>query len=308
MTDLERDIFSTPEVLRRTLARIADRGAGLADLLAGRPLVLLGCGTSYGIALAAAAQYEHQHGLPAQAMIASEYRPRPGWAHLAISRTGKTTELIEAMRRARTVGARVALLGGDRGSPAAARADLTLELEFAAEHGVIQTRFVSAALLALRVLIGGEATRQASADLPDRIQEVLDGFDPTPFSRFEHVVFLGRGERHGLARLTALNLQETALLPAEGHQTLDYRHGPIAACGSDTLVWCFDAPDDEASAAVLDDVRATGATVHCVSGDPLLGLVRAQLVAVRQARRRGLDPDAPRHLSRAVVLPAAGGM
>jgi len=223
MTVIEQDIDSTPAILRQTLARVDERGDVLAPWLQG-PAVFLGCGSSYCIALAAAALYEDARGEPAQGIMASEYRPRPGWTHVAISRTGKTTELVEAMRRARTAGARVALVGGEPGAPAQQQADAVLPLEFAPEQGVIQTRFISAATLALRLLIGGERARAALRDLPDRIARALGALDPAPLVPLGHVVFLGRGWRYGLALMAALNLQETALVVPEGHQTLEYRH------------------------------------------------------------------------------------
>jgi fructoselysine-6-P-deglycase FrlB-like protein len=299
-----QDIYSTPAILRQTLARVDERGAMLAPWLQG-PAVFLGCGSSYCIALAAAALYEDARGVPAQGIMASEYRPRPEWTHVAISRTGKTTELVEAMRRARATGARVVLVGGEPGAPAQEQADAVLPLEFASEQGVIQTRFISAATMALRLLIGGERARAALRDLPDRIERALGALDTVPPVSRGHVVFLGRGWRHGLALMAALNLQETALVVPEGHQTLEYRHGPIASADEGTLVWCFDPPDDAASAAVLDDVRRTRATVRCTDDDPLVVAAQAQLLAVRMAEARGVDPDAPRHLRRAIVLPSS---
>src|SRR5437764_2932430 len=304
MTITEQDIYSTPAILRQTLACVDEHGDALAPLLQG-PAVFLGCGSSYCIALAAAALYEDARRVPAQGIMASEYRPRPEWTHVAISRTGKTTELVEAMSRAREAGAQVALVGGEPGAPAQAQAGAVLPLEFASEQGVIQTRFISATTLALRLLIGGEGTRQRLGDLPGRVEQGLAAFDPAPLASFGHVVFLGRGWRHGLALTAALNLQETALVVPEGHQTLDYRHGPIASADEGTLVWCFDPPDDVISAAVLDDVRRTGATVRCTDDDPLVVASQAQLLAVRVAEARGVDPDAPRHLSRAIVLPSS---
>src|SRR5919201_524261 len=240
MTATEQDIYTTPAMLRPTLARVDERGAVLASWLQG-PAVFLGCGSSYCIALAAAALYEDARGVPAQGIMASEYRPRPEWTHVAISRTGKTTELVEAMRRARAAGARVALVGGEPDAPAQEQADAVLPLEFASEQGVIQTRFISAATLALRLLVGGEGARWRLGDLPGRVEQGLAAFDP---------------------------------------------------------------PDDAASAAVLDDVRRTRATVCCTGDDPLVAAAQAQLLAVRMAEARGVDPDAPRHLRRAIVLPS----
>lgn len=302
MSVIEGDIRSTPVVLRLTLERIAARGGELAPWLQG-PLGLLGCGSSYCIARSAAALYEKARDAPAEGILASECRPRRGWSYLAISRTGKTTELVDAMRRVREAGGRVALLGGEQGAPAEAWADTILPLEFAPEDGIVQTRFISSALLALRLLIGGMNAAGALGELPEGVRRALDDFDPQPLLPFEHVVYLGRGWRYGAAMLAALNLQETALMVPEGHHTLDYRHGPIASAGKNTLIWCLDASDDAQSAAVLDDARRAGATVRCTGDDAQVGMIQSQLLAVRRAESRGVDPDAPRNLSRAIVLP-----
>ncbi len=305
MTLTERDIKSTPAILRQTLDRIDEQGAALAPLLQG-PVAFLGSGSSYCVALAAASLYEAAHGAPGQGILASQYLPRGDWSHLGISRTGQTTELVEAMRQAREAGGRVGLLGGEPGAPAGALAEATLSLEFASEEGVIQTRFISAAILALRLLVGGEAARSALGGVPEQVEQGLAAFDPAPLVGFDHVVFLGRDWRHGVALTGALNLQETAIMVPEGHQTLDYRHGPIASADERTLVWCFDPQDDALSNAVLDDVRKTGASVQTAPGDPLVAMVQAQLLAVRMAEARGVNPDEPRNLQRAIILPAAG--
>jgi fructoselysine-6-P-deglycase FrlB-like protein len=250
--------------------------------------------------MALAALYEQERHVPGQAIIASDYLPRPTWTHVAISRTGETTELVTAMQHIHEAGGRCLLLVGEQGSPAEAHADLVLPLEFAAEQGVIQTRFVVAATQALRLLIA--AVRTPLENLPERMEQALTTFDPSPLVRFDHVVFLGRGWCYGLACAAALNLQETALMVPEAHQTLDYRHGPIASADERTLVWCLDPLDNAASAAVINDVRRTGATVQWTEVDPLIAVAQAQLSALRKAEARGLDPMAPRHLSRAIIL------
>ncbi len=303
MTVIEQDIFSTPAVMRQTIRRVAEQGSAVQPWLSG-PVVFLGCGSSYCVAHAAATLYEASTGNPAQAILASEYRPRAGWSHVAISRTGTTSELVEAMQRIRSAGLRIMLLGGEPGSPALAQADITLPLEFAAEEGIVQTRFISAAILALRLLIEGPAPGALDL-LPDGVAQALASFDSAPLLTFGHVAFLGRGWRHGLAMSAALSLQETALTSPEAHHTLDYRHGPIACADERTLIWCFDPPDDGPSAAVLDESRSAGATVRCTGGDPQVELALVQLYAARRAMAQGIDPDAPRNLRRAIVLPAS---
>lgn len=299
---IEDDIYSTPEVLRQTIARVKAKGSELNDVMAG-PLVLLGSGSSHCIGISAASSYEATRGKPAQAILGSEYRARSNWTHLAISRTGKTTEVIEAMRRAREAGARVGLIVGDSDSPAEEVADSVLHLDFAPEAGVVQTRFISAAVLALRMLIEGTSAAGAVEGLPEETVSILKTTDLSSLTEFRHVVFIGRGPRHGIALSAALTVVETALLPAEAYQTLDYRHGPIAVADERTLVWCFDPRDDEAAAGVIEDIRMTGATVAWPDGDAIVSLVQAQLLALRIAQARGIDPDVPPNLQRAIVLP-----
>jgi glutamine---fructose-6-phosphate transaminase (isomerizing) len=296
---IESDIRSTPDVVRQTLQVTAQAGEWSSGF--GRPAVFLGSGSSYCIALAAAYWYEETFGVAAQAMLPSEYHPRAEWLHIGLSRTGQTTELIDAMRRARGAGAEVLLIAGDEGSDAQAVADRTLALPFAAEEGVVQTRFITACLTALRALI----TREDLSGLPDAMDRAVE-FDTRSLDGLR-VVYLGRHWRYGLARSAALTLQESALEPAESHQTLDYRHGPIACADSHTLVWCFDPLDDQGAEAVLRDVEATDARVRQTSVDPLVSLVQAQWLAARRAADRGIDPEAPRHLSRAIILPGAHG-
>ncbi|MGH2389948.1 MAG: SIS domain-containing protein [Chloroflexota bacterium] len=302
MTIVEQEIRSTPAILRQTVARVVDSACIFHNQLRGS-VMFLGCGSSYCIAAAAASLFESTHGTPAQACVASEYLPRREWMHVAISRTGQTTELVEAMRRARAAGSSVMLLCGAVQSPAGEHADFVLPLEFAAEQSVIQTRFISAALLVLRLLIGGEDKRDELARVPEQLEAALARFDGAELTGYDQLVFLGRGWRHGLAMSAALNLQETALLPPNGYQTLEYRHGPLAAADDRTLVWSFDPPDDALGNAVLRDARRTGATVRCTGDDPLIGAAQAQTVAVRLAEARGINPDAPRNLTRAIILP-----
>jgi glucosamine--fructose-6-phosphate aminotransferase (isomerizing) len=299
MTILEQDIRSIPTILRQTQERINERKDALEPLLAG-PIVFLGSGSSYCVAKALASLYEQERHGPGQAFIASEYIPRSGWMHIAISRTGETTEVVTAMQRIHEAGGTCLLLTGEQRSPAEEYANAVLTLEFASEQGVIQTRFIVAATQALRILMA--ASHMPPDDLPEQMERALTSFDATPLLAFDHVVYLGRGWGYGLACAARLNLQETALMIPEAHQTLDYRHGPIASADERTLVWCFDPPDDPLSAAVIDDVRQTGATVQWTNVDPLIAVAQSQLFALHKAGSRGLDPLSPRHLSRAVIL------
>ena len=79
MSIIEQDIRSIPTILRQTSARIDERGDTVSPQLNG-PIIFLGCGSSYCVAMALAALYEQERQAPGQAIIASE---RHVYAHFA---------------------------------------------------------------------------------------------------------------------------------------------------------------------------------------------------------------------------------
>ena len=93
-------------------------------------------------------------------------------------------------------------------------------------------------------------------------------------------------------------MAESAGAWAEAHPAMEYRHGPISAADSATLVW----PLGEVDPGVLSAAEAAGATVAASDPDPMVELVAVQRAAVRVALSRGRDPNFPRHLTRSVVL------
>jgi fructoselysine-6-P-deglycase FrlB-like protein len=81
---------------------------------------------------------------------------------------------------------------------------------------------------------------------------------------------------------------------------MEYRHGPAAVTGEQSVVWLFgDCPD-----GLSDDIAAAGGTAWLGREHPMAELVRAQLLAVALGRARGLNPDQPRNLARSVILTA----
>jgi len=138
----------------------------------------------------------------------------------------------------------------------------------------------------------------------------------------DHTLVTGRGLVYGTALEVALKLEETCLEPVRGLSYADLRHGPIAvldAQAATVLVAAKDGPLVGGMTELARDVRHLGAGTIGIGGDPAfaaacdievagpdlpeplapLGLiVPAQLVVEGLARARGLDPDAPRGLSK----------
>lgn len=287
------EIATQPECWTTALTTAKESAAVLPK--PGARVAIIGCGTSLHIAAAAAAAREAAGHGETDAFPASEMPSRPYDLIMALSRSGTTTEILEALSRVPD-GTRTLGITADASTPIIGLVNDVVVLDYADEASVVQTRFATSALTLLRAHVGhdlGAVIEQARA--------VLDEAIPPALVDRAHYVFLGRGWAFGVAAEAALKVREAASAWSEVYPALEYRHGPLSAAGSGTLAWLLGPRDD----ALARDIAATGARVEASDRDPQAELVRAQRVAVATAQARGLDPDQPRHLSRSVVLTAS---
>lgn len=300
MTHTEAEIRSQPASWRTALEKAAGPGSPLSIFFRESPLALVGAGSSYYVAMAAASYAREALGIDARAEAASVYRPLPKEGALFISRSGTTTEVLEAARLARERGsARLVAITCDAESPLAAAAHEVVCLDWIQEQSVVQTGSATSALLLLRAVIDRLAGRHPPSALPGALEQAMQR--PLPSEGIDHVVVLGSGWRYGVACEAALKAQEMALVWSERYLPLEYRHGPISCADARTLVLILDPPAPRVDALACD-VAALGARVARAEHDPLIELVRLQQAMLQVSLRKGLDPDRPRHLQRSVLL------
>ena len=258
----------------------------------GERVAVVGCGTSWFIAMAYAALREQTGQGETDAYPASEFpRGRHYDRVLVITRSGTTTEVLTLLHELTSP---VTAITADPDSPVTKLATDTVLMPFADERSVVQTRFATSTLALLRTHLGEDLTT-AVADAAAALAADLP-LDP---ARTEQVTFLGRGWTVGIAYEAALKCREAACYWSEAYPAMDYRHGPIAIAAQGRAVWAFGEVPDGLPAQVV----ATGAAFTAGDRDPMAELVLAQRFAVALATHRGLDPDAPRHLTRSVILP-----
>jgi fructoselysine-6-P-deglycase FrlB-like protein len=285
---IEREIASQPETWRRA----AELAASASPFGEGR-VAVIGCGTSYHVAVAVAGLRETAGAGETDAFAASEAPlERPYDRVVAVSRSATTTEVVDALARVAPSTDRVAIVGVAELAVGEA-ADREIVLGFADEESVVQTRFATTVIALARASLG-ERLDPAIEDARRALREPLP-IDP---SAYEHHVFLATGWRVGVALEAALKLREAAQAWCEAYPAMEYRHGPISLAGPHSAVWLI----GESPAGLAAELRETGATVVESDLDPLAQLVVAQRAAVALAAARGLDPDHPRHLTRSVVL------
>lgn len=285
------EIETQPRLWREAVSRA--EAAAEALPARGERACIVGCGTSLYVAQAAAALRESAGHGETDAYAASELPEGRRYDVLvAISRSGTTSEVTRVL--ARSAARRSVAITAVPGSPVPSAAGAAIELAFADERSVVQTRFATTTLALLRAQVDRDAVLAAADDAERALAQELP-LDP---AGVEQWTFLARGWAVGLAHEAALKLREGAQAWAESYPSFEYRHGPISIAAPGRVVWAL-SPLDKAGA---EQIRATGATLTQPRLDPMASLVLAQRMMLRIAQARGLNPDLPRNLTRSVVL------
>ena len=172
-----------------------------------------------------------------------------------------------------------------------------------------------------------EDLARALARIPDLVAHLLDDTSAVEraalrLTHAESAYILGRGLSYGPALETALKLKETAYLHAQAYSSAEFQHGPIAAVErADPILLLGTAdPTLTSNLEVAGRLRDLGVDLTVVSSAPellelasakiglaegehpvtesFLHVLTGQLLALYLTRSKGLDPDAPRHLSK----------
>ena len=252
-----KEVNEQPAALANALrGRLDERGVNLAeldalDLARVKRVVLLACGSSYHAALVGKRVIEEWARVPAEAVIASEFRyaaPVIDDQMLAIliTQSGETADTIAGMRLAKTAGAQTLALTNVIGSSITRGVTTTVNLQVGPEIGVVASKTFSAQVLLLELIALDWARRRGTLDaarvtglaqqfarLPDVVQGAL-GTDRQMQALAERIwtrktcFFFGRAFGYPTALEGALKLKEISYLHAEGYPAGELKHGPIA--------------------------------------------------------------------------------
>jgi glucosamine--fructose-6-phosphate aminotransferase (isomerizing) len=184
-----------------------------------------------------------------------------------------------------------------------------------------------------------ERAKECLARLPKLAKSRLPAWEKAAKAvalRFQKAVafmFLGRGIHFAVAREAALKLKETAYRQAEAYPAGEVRHGPQALVSRQVpaVVIATHDPDDPDSALrykktleVMRELRAKDGEVIAIANEgdseakklasytiavppandyslAILEVMPLQLLACHFALNSGINPDRPRHLSKAVT-------
>ncbi|MCI0546698.1 MAG: glutamine--fructose-6-phosphate transaminase (isomerizing) [Candidatus Rokubacteria bacterium] len=337
---MTKEIREQPAVLRRIAADADDHVRRLAALLReARDVFVVGCGTAGHAALAA----QYLLGRIARRRLTyvagSEFAYLGDFAGegalvLALSQSGETIDVIDAVRAARRRGARIAALVNVEGSTLWRLADCAIPLAAGPERCVLATKSFTAKLAVLLLtaheLIGqletGRALVRGAADeierlLTDERRDLIRQIADAIYER-AHLFVIGRGPSYPSALEAALKVKEVSYVHAEGFAGGELKHGVIALVepGTPCLVL---APGDDTHADIISgamQMKARGAVIIGIAAAPseafdlhipvadlgpataIANAVPAQLLGYYMALLRGHDPDKPRNLAKSVTV------
>jgi glutamine---fructose-6-phosphate transaminase (isomerizing) len=246
--------------------------------------IFIGCGSSYYIALAAAATWSAITGVSARAIPASEILLFPETAlpgnekrvAVLISRSGRTSETVSAAEFLRSKHiVRTLTVTGTQNELLEKFTHNTLPLLPSDEQSTVMTRSFTSMLLGLQSLAASWAGNQAFLDGLDKMaamsETILKNLHPqiqdfVEAHEFADYVCLGQGPFYGLACETALKVTEMSCSYAQSFHTLEFRHGPKSIVSPETLViFLLSEQGYDAECEVLQEIKNLGGTTIAIA-------------------------------------------
>lgn len=246
-----------------------------------------------------------------------------GALFIVVSQSGKSPDILKLTARAREAGALTVGFINDENSPLFQSCDIAVPLCAGKEQSVAATKSYILSAFAYLQLVAywkqDKALLHTVHQAPDLFAKACQLDWRKPLLQLEHdsnMFTIGRGLGLGLATEVALKMKEVCGLHAEAFSSAEVIHGPLALArpGFSTLVF---GQKDEAETSLLETEQRflkTGAKILStlpVDGaiplpalhenallEPLCQALSFYSAISSLARKRGLDPEKPPHLSK----------
>jgi glucosamine--fructose-6-phosphate aminotransferase (isomerizing) len=330
------EMAEQPDVLRQLAERFAAITQDVRSVAGRNPrgVAFLARGSSDNAALLGRYAVELYSGLPTCLVapsVMTTYGRTPsgfaGWLLVALSQSGRTPEIVTLAHQFRQAGAGVVAVTNEASSELADVADFTIALNAGVERAVPATKTVTSQMLAALAIASGLSsdglTPAQASEMPDAVAALLA--DTTgvreigdSIARHDRLAVVGRAVCYPAALESALKLQETTGIMAQGFSSADFRHGPIAVCGPDSpaVLLAGSGPADSGTRDLAVELKARHAPVFTIGTGPsvdaawralgnpaeaILATVRGQQLAHALAAARGVDPDAPAGLNKVTL-------
>lgn len=334
-----KEIYEQPKVIETILNQAATTVEDLADIVKhSYGTYLVACGTAAYAALAGTYLFSKIAKRHVNYAVGSEFGYQLDFLKkdslvIALSQSGETIDVIEAVKKAKDKGATIYALVNVLGSTLYRMADYKSLLMAGPEKAVASTKAFTAKLTYLILLAfalkgnindGKDEVKKAVFSSTKVLESEVENIQKIAkdIYRNNHIYAIGRGLAYPIALEAALKIKEISYIHAEGMASGELKHGPIALVEKGTPCVAF-LPDDETYGANLAgamEMKARGAKIigisfknhevfdHYIevneagSATIIPETISVQLLAYYLALSRGLDPDMPRNLAKSVTV------
>jgi glucosamine--fructose-6-phosphate aminotransferase (isomerizing) len=257
---------------------------------------------------------------------------------VAVSQSGESTDINLVLEGAREAGAQTIAITNEPESTMAKLAGTTILVRAGRELSVAATKTYTGQLMAFYLLayaLGANLTLDDLRGIPMSAASALGLYDEVReiagrYRFMQHAVVVGRGINYANVYEFALKMMETCYVIAERFSIADFHHGPIAMVENDFPVFLFAPPgvSEQSAEGLLTTLRTLNAETLIITDDgnssmksaaerkllltdvvrdpklpadlftPIPYIIPAQMFAACLAEHKGLNPDAPRTLSK----------
>ena len=325
---LEKTIAEEGEKIRRLGKSIGQREIDL--------IVLVARGSSDNAALFGRYLLEITTGIPVSLSAPSVHTLYQAKLNLkralvvGVSQSGEGEDINRVLENARASGALTIGITNEPGSSMVKLVDETLLMHGGRERSVAATKTFTGQMILFYMLAGALSRDGCKIDyqnipaLADRALEqkpaIVELVQRYVF--MENCVVVGRGLAYANAYEFALKLMETCYVVAERFSSADFLHGPVAMIERHFPVVLFAPPGVmlQSTKELIGRLRELRADTLTITSDmntaamcsrsiimpreideflaPIPYIIPAQMFAALLAEAKGLDPDAPRSLSK----------
>ena len=331
------EIREQPEALRKTIEAESEKATRIGDFLRQKEIdliILVARGSSDNAALFGRYLLEIATGIPVSLSAPSVFTLYNAKLRLkralviGVSQSGEGSDINLVLERAMEAGAFTIAITNEAGSTMAKLADEALLIHAGRERSVAATKTYTGQIIHFYLLANAIGDKRLHynqiPDLTEKALELERAVEQATqrYVFMENCVVVGRGMNYGNAYELALKLMETCYVVAERFSSADFFHGPLAIIERRFPVILF-APAGvtmRSSIELLDRLTSLHADCLTITNSaeiashspqsivipgvteeiltPIPFAVPAQLFAAHLSEAKGLDPDAPRSLTK----------
>ncbi|MFA5392216.1 MAG: glutamine--fructose-6-phosphate transaminase (isomerizing) [Candidatus Paceibacterota bacterium] len=337
-----KEIKEIPEAIKKAVWQDNKKLQLVTNLIKKSPsLFFVACGTAGHACLAGQYLFSSLLEKPTGFSVASEFKnflPALDKKTLliAISQSGETIDVIEAVKKAKEKGLKVISLVNVMGSTLTRISDYVLIINAGPEKCVLATKsYLSQISLILLLLFSVLNQRKKGEKVLKRISRQIDQLLENKsfiskiktlarkLSSVRHIYVIGRSYDYPTALETALKIKEGCYIHTEAFAGGELKHGVIALIEKGTPCIIHLSKSEEGVNALINamELKSRGAFIIGIGPEkkkdfdffievpevdeffsPLVNIVPIHLLSYYIALEKGINPDKPRNLAKSVTV------